>query len=371
MTIKVCHVTSAHKRYDVRIFEKECTSLSKSGYDVYLVVNDDKEDETINGVHIVSTGFMPRNRKERIVDSMSRIVEKAKSIDADIYHFHDPELMRIFSKIKNGKCKMVFDAHEDTQKQIMDKEWIPLILRKLVSSMYGSYQKKKMRKYDALITVTPQIAEKLKEYNPNVSIVTNYPIISQRKDAKILEHNDKYVFFAGGISEQWCHETIINAINNLNGIRYKLAGSSDENYFEKLKQCKGWEKVDFLGKIKHSEVEEIYTEAIAGMAVNECTQIKGEGTLGNTKLFEIMAASVPVVCTDYRLWKEIIETNKCGICVESNNQEQIADAINYLANNPEIAKNMGANGRKAVEETYNWATQEKELLDLYDNIINK
>lgn len=369
MTAKICHVTSAHARYDVRIFEKECSSLAQKGYDVYLVVNDNKEDETINGVHIVSTGLMPRNRKERIVDSMSRIVEKAKSIDADIYHFHDPELMRIFSKFENGKCKLIFDAHEDTQMQIMDKEWIPLFLRKIVSSLFASYQKKKLKKCDAVITVTPKISQKLKEYNPNVYIVTNYPILLPMQSAQKMETENRYVFFAGGISSDWCHESIINAINKLNGIKYKLAGRADEKYLEKLKQTEGWDKVDFLGKIEHSEVEKIYLGAIAGVAVNECTQIKGEGTLGNTKLFEVMAASKPVICTNYKLWKEIVETNNCGICVESNNSTQIFEAIQYLADNPEIAKKMGENGRKAIEDIYNWTTQEKELFALYDNLM--
>ena len=371
MTIKVCHVTSAHTRYDVRIFEKECSSLAKKGYDVYLVVNDDKEDEKKNGVHIVSTKFLPRNRKERIIDSMSNIVAKAKSIDADIYHFHDPELMRIFSKFENGKCKLIFDAHEDTQMQIMDKEWIPLFFRKIVSSAFALYQRKKLKKCEAVITVTPKIAQKLKEHNNNVHIVTNYPILSPMHSRQDTTTENKYIFFAGGITTDWCHESIIQAINKLDGIRYKLAGRADEKYLTTLKQTEGWNKVDYLGKIEHSEVEKIYVEAIAGMAVNECTQIKGEGTLGNTKLFEVMAASIPVICTNYKLWKEIVEINNCGICVESNNSTQIFNAIKYIADNPDTAKQMGENGRKAVENIYNWATQEKELFNLYDNIINR
>ena len=261
---------------------------------------------------------------------------------------------------------MIFDAHEDTQEQIMDKTWIPRLLRKLVSATFNIYQKHNLKKYDALITVTPKIAEKLLHYNRNVHIVTNYPILTHPQQEAMGA--DKYLFFAGGISEQWCHESIIMAVNTFDGIRYKMAGIEDKKYLMKLQQTEGWDKVDYLGRIKHDSVEKIYSGAIAGMAVNECTQIREEGSLGNTKLFEIMAASIPVICTNYRLWKEIVENNHCGICVESNNIGQIANAIEYLVNNPQVAKTMGKNGRSAVEQKYNWTTQEKILFDLYENL---
>ena len=82
-------------------------------------------------------------------------------------------------------------------------------------------------------------------------------------------------------------------------------------------------------------------------------------------MFEYMAAGIPVVASNFPLWKEIIEENKCGICVEPANVEQISDAVNYLLNNPEEAQRMGANGRKAVEEKYNWNNEAKTLLQLY------
>lgn len=366
---RVCHVTSVHKRYDVRIFEKECVSLAKNGYEVHLIVNDNLPSEVIDGVHIHSTGFLPQTRKERIRKSMPLIWSLINSINAEVYHFHDPELIPVMLKVKRSGNKVIFDAHEDTQQQILDKEWIPIILRKMVSDMYGIYERTKLKKCDCIITVTPQIVSKMQTINNNVGMVTNYPIIENLSEEAEVQSDKNYIFFAGGISTQWCHREIIEAISDLKDIRYRLAGPHDEEYFAELKRLEGWNKVDYLGLIQHQQVSGEYSGAIAGMAINRCSQLGENGTLGNTKLFEIMAAGKPVICTNYKLWKEVVEEKQCGICVDSNNVDEIRGAIEYLLIHPEQAKQMGRNGRKAIQEEYNWLTQEKVLLDVYKGIM--
>ena len=92
------------------------------------------------------------------------------------------------------------------------------------------------------------------------------------------------------------------------------------------------------------------------------------GSLGVNKFFEYMLFGLPIICTDFDLWKEIVNKYKCGICVEPRDVKQIKDAILYLINNKEEAYNMGQNGRKAVLEEYNWDTQKKVYLDLYSKL---
>lgn len=364
----ICHVTSAHTRYDVRIFEKECISLANNGYIVYLIVNDDKENEIKNGVEIRSTGFKPSGRRERMFSSMKYILAEIEKIDADIYHFHDPELLQLVGKLSDDKRKIVFDAHEDTEVQIMDKQWIPYCFRRLISKAYAGYTKKIFKKCSGIITVTPAIVKKMSKYNKNVEMVTNYPIIYEEGNIS-KGRQEQYVFFAGGVSRQWCHERIIQAVAQLEGIQYKIAGPIDSEYLEELKKIHGWEKTDYIGKIPHNEVKRLYSNAIAGMAINECSQIRGEGTLGNTKLFEIMEASVPVICTNYKLWKDVVEGNSCGVCVDSQDINQIAEAIERIRSNQQQAEEMGINGRMAIEEKYNWGCEEKKLLDFYSKIL--
>ena len=93
--IKICHLTSAHSRNDTRIFYKECVSLAKiKYYDVSLVVADGRQYEVINSVKIHGVD-KPTGRLYRFFITPRIIYNKAININADIYHFHDPELIPI------------------------------------------------------------------------------------------------------------------------------------------------------------------------------------------------------------------------------------------------------------------------------------
>lgn len=368
---KVCHLTSAHQRYDVRIFEKECVSLANAGYSVTLVVNDNYPNEIKNGVEIISTSYVPKNRLDRMIYSTRKVYMVALEINADIYHFHDPELLPIGNKLKKAGKIVIFDAHEDTEVQILDKKWIPIIIKKLVAKSYKAYSRKKIKSFDAIISVTPHIVDKFYNDNKKTFMITNYPIISDCIDE--VQINNKfmspYICFAGGVSEQWMHDKIINAIEEIDGIKYVIAGGGSDSYFELLKTLEGWKRVEYIGKVPHNEVKKIYASAIAGMAVNYCSQIKETGSLGNTKIFEYMEAGVPIICSDYPIWKEIIKKYNCGIYVNPNDSYDIKKAITYLYNNPRKAKEMGHNGRIAATNEFNWKHEERKLIDLYKNLL--
>ena len=320
-------------------------------------------DEINEGVKIRSTGVMPSSRKERFLKSHKYLLKKMTDIDADIYHFHDPDLLSLASKMKKRGKKVIFDFHENVSEQIKDKEWIPSIIRNFIRVAYDQYEKFYAKKFNCLITVSPNIVEKLKKENKNVFMVTNYPIVDNV--FKEPEFKKKNVCFAGGISEQWCHESILDAIKDIHGCRYILAGNADNNYMEKLKRKLAWEKTEYLGKIEFEKVKDIYADSMAGLALNISSQVGKTGTLGNTKLFEFMLAGIPVICSDNELWKKIIDENKCGVVVNPGNVHDIKDAIEYVVNNAEDAKKMGMNGRKAAIEKFNWSKEAQKLCKLY------
>jgi glycosyltransferase involved in cell wall biosynthesis len=365
-------MTSVHKRYDVRILEKQCVSLVNNGYEVILIVNDDQEDEIYKEVQIISTGFNFKNRIDRILNAKKHILKKALEVNAEIYQFHDPDLLFVGNELKKKGKKVIFDSHEDVPKQILSKVWIPKAIRYFISWSYKLYEKKSVKGYDAVISVTPNIIKRFLKNNPKTFMITNYPILSS-KDLTIYSSNkqyknNEYICFAGGISSQWNHDKIISALKNINNVKYLLAGSGDQLYLDKLKGLTGWEKVDYRGKIPHHEVKSLYAKSIVGMAINYSYQSKKEGTLGNTKLFEYMEAGLPIICSNHKLWVDIIEEYKCGIYVNPNSVEDIEKAVRWILKNPEEAKKMGINGRQAVLDKYNWKEQEKILLQLYKNI---
>ena len=136
--IKVCHMTSAHGEEDGRIFQKECTSLAKAGYDVYLVERGESREK--NGVHIVGVGEIPSSRRKRMTQGAKRVYEAAKALDADIYHFHDPELLPFGLKLKKLGKKVIFDSHENTAESVLEKTWIPKPLRGMIYHIFTAYQ---------------------------------------------------------------------------------------------------------------------------------------------------------------------------------------------------------------------------------------
>lgn len=368
--MKVCHVTSAHNRYDGRIFQKECCSLTKK-YDVYLLVNDNNNDELKNNVHIVSTHFKPKNRFERFFKSKNSIIKKALEIDADVYHLHDPDLLNIVKYLQKQNKKIIFDSHEDYPQLIKEKEWLPRMCRNLASKYYENKEKKILKKIDAVVSVTPHIVDRLKKINHNTYMITNYPILSNQKVSK---HDDGHtICFAGGISAQWLHHNVIKAINGTNNVKYILIGDNENNYFETLKNIEGFDKVKVIGKVSKEEVLKFYSQSTLGIALNDYVANVNYkmGTIGNTKIFEYMEAELPIVATNFELWKDIIEKNDCGICVDPNDIEQIRKAIVYIIDHPKKAKEMGSNGKNLVLRQYNWSTQEKILYDMYSSVIKE
>jgi len=113
---KIIHITSVHARYEIRTFLKECVSLANHGYAVSIVLADGNGDEVKNGVQIIDAGVNSTNRLLRMTRTASKVYKKAKELDGEIYHFHDPELLPVGLRLKKRGKKVIYDVHEDTRK---------------------------------------------------------------------------------------------------------------------------------------------------------------------------------------------------------------------------------------------------------------
>lgn len=365
MSIKVCHVTSVHPVFDTRIFHKECKSLSKR-YDVSLIAPN-VEDQTVDNIRIYGVK-LPQSRKQRI-RSLDLVYQKMVEIDADVYHFHDPELMSLGVKIKKEKAKkIVFDSHEDIPQQILCKPWIPRVFRKPLSFIYAKYESKILKNYDSLVSVTPTIVERLSKVNHNTFQVTNYPVYKEYSDHRTWGRN---ICFTGGVSYQYQHHEIISSLDRIHATYIMAGPCKTPSYMERLKALQNWKLVDYRGQVPYEKCLDIMQESSAGLAILFYSPNVGykKGTLGVLKIFEYMMVGIPVICTDFDLWKEIVEGNKCGICVNPYDSQELIKAVNYLMENPQVCKEMGDNGIKAVQEKYNWSTQEKILFEMYDKLL--
>lgn len=366
---KVCHITSAHGPEDVRIFHKECVSLAGAGYETYLVQRGDSYEK--NGVHITGFGEVAGGRLKRMTQVARRAYEAALSVDADIYHFHDPELLPYGLRLKKRGKKVIFDSHEDTLESILEKAWIPAPARKAVHAWFKGQQETVCRQIDAVVTVTPHLVRFFRSFSSRTVQVANFPALPESLPPS--DPQPGTLVFAGGITRQWNHHTIVRALEKLPECRYRLCGPAPEVYLRTLEALPAWDRTEYLGRIPHEEVPRLLARSAVGMALltpNRNTDGKN-GTMGNTKIFEEMMAGLPVVCTDFKLWREFVERWHCGLLVRPEDPADIAAAVQYLLDHPEEARQMGENGRRAVEEEFNWGVEEKKLLALYEEILNE
>lgn len=363
MKKKVVHLTSVHSRHDIRILLKECSSLAKAGYDVSLVVADAKGDEVKNGVNIYDVGLI-ENRLSRILNTTKNVYSKAIELDADIYHFHDPEMIPTGLKLKKIGKKVIFDSHEDFASDLLTKNYIPLLLRYVMSAAFKIYDTWACKKFDTIVTATPAISKLYRNRGCTTVVINNFPIIDELSVPKVEKEN--IACFVGAQTPIRGLIELVNAIEKIDGKLY-LAGPISSNEFKnELKALPGWEKVVDLGILPRDEVAKVLAKSSVGLV----TYLPAPNHIDAqpNKLFEYMSTGLPVIASNFPLWQEIVEDNNCGLCVDPKNSEEIANAIEFFFNNPDKIEEMGNNGIKAVNDTYNWLVEEKKLIELYERL---
>ncbi|MDA8976932.1 glycosyltransferase family 4 protein [Akkermansiaceae bacterium] len=365
---RITHLTSAHSRFDTRIFHKMCSSLVRNGYDVSLVVADSNGDENRNGVKIHDVG-KPKGRFERARNTSRRVLLQAVPLNADLYHLHDPELIPIGLDLKRLGKKVIFDFHEDVPKQLLGKSYFnPLVLR-LLSFGFAQYERFVCSRFDAIITATPFIRDKFLKINPRTVDINNYPILGELEQFNQVANERSTACYVGGVEAIRGIREMVRAMERVRSdIRLEIAGSFSEPALGKeVGQYLGWEKVDELGFIDRAGVREVLSRSLMGLVtlhplINYIDALP-------VKMFEYMSAGVPVIASNFPLWREIIEDNGCGLCVDPLDPQAIAVAIDTLAQDPVRARKMGQKGKRAVQQHYNWGVEEKKLLGLYENLL--
>lgn len=367
--LKIVHLTSIHPHDDIRIFLKMCRSLASVGHDVHLVApRSDTSEVELCGSVTIHPVIPSCNRFERMTATVKEVLRIACTLEGDMYHFHDPDFLRYAPEFqKKIDRPFVYDAHEDYRLGILDKEWIPKFIRLPVAWRFGRIEDRESRCLAGVIAATPAIAERF-EGHPGLATIQNFPLrhelSSNTHDVSTIK---KHFVYTGVVSEQRGAREMSEAVSLLGEqINLAVAGrfASDSLQTEcinlagnHLKNC---------GFLDRPALRDLFAESLAGLVLFH--------PLGNhvraqpNKLFEYMSAGLPVIASDFPLWRSIVDEAGCGLLVDPLDPHCIAKAMQWIIEHPIEAAEMGNRGRVAVLEKYNWETEFPKLLAFYEKI---
>ena len=372
--LRVCHLTTAHGRKDVRVYQKECISLAKAGYEVVWIVNDGLGFEETDKITTLDLGGCA-TRLCRFAWALPRSLFKALSIKAEVYHFHDPDLLLVGLILSAIGKNVVYDVHEDMPSDMHSKNWIPTVMRRPLSFILANVEKFASRRFAACVCATDHINQRFKSYGAKTILLRNYPTSPVRalnckvKSSVTIKEDEFKLCYAGNIGEE-------------RGIREKMQVASRSKtrltlmgpfrsgkLLEELSSSNEWKWIDYLGVVDKQSVEEQYKKCSAGLVLLQ----RGYGyeEALPVKMFEYMMFKLPVICSDFPLWRNIVEENNCGVLVDPANIEQVVQAVIGLKENRITSLEMGKLGSAAVNNKYNWLTESELLLELYKSFALK
>jgi glycosyltransferase involved in cell wall biosynthesis len=365
---KICHITTAHNQRDIRIFIKECSFLAKCpNYEVYLVAPG--ESAVVNNVNIIGLGDKPSSRIKRSTVFAGRAKRLALSIEADLYHLHDPELLSFAKSLKKTGARVVFDSHEDTYNQILLKDYIPKGARNLAANIYKRTEVTALKYIDAVIFPCDMVGgDPFKGRSKRLIYLDNLPILKDHA-AKPVKSNIPTVCCPGSLSEARGIEQLIIGSHRA-GAKLILAGNfASDSFRDKLLSLNEFQDVDYRGVCDQEEIGLIYAESDIGAST-----ILPEGQyplLKNlpTKVYEYMMNGLPFIISDFPYCRYFVDKYKCGLTVDPKDPDDIAAAIYKLVSNPKLADDMGVRGREIAKHKFNWQMEVKKLYMLYDDLL--
>lgn len=363
----ICHISSVHSSNDIRIFHKQCKSLAQAGFQVsYLCGTADKK-ETKDGVEIIPVNLGVSSRLKRISSAAPAMYEPALALNADLYQFHDPELLPLGVKLKKAGKKVVFDSHEDYAADIKEKDWLPKPLRGTISSFYKSYEIKTSKKLDGVISTTEKWTARFK-HNRSITI-KNYPRLDYLQNLqKTQKEFDFYGVYAGGLTRVRGIKELIQSLKFMpEDFKLVIAGSFDlDSYKQECMKLPEWKKVKYLGYIPISEVYEWISTASIGYTV--LYPVPGHVFSLPIKSFEYMSLNVPVVMTEIPYWKEVF--GDLGVYVDGYKPKSIADGALELLNNTGETSLRVQKAKSRINEELNWERESLKLIEFYEKILD-
>ena len=364
--MRIVHLSSVHPPTDPRIGLKMCFGLAEAGHEVHLVTVGEEADmptgleEKGVTIHLLRPAV---NRLARMTLKVREVFQAGAQLKGDIYHFHDPEgLPQALKWRKKMGRPFIYDIHENYPDAILTKGWLPRALRKAVARAFAACEDYAARRLDGLVAATDHIGARFARH-PHCAVIRNYPLKDEfsRPESQARPEPGRFVY-VGGLSRMRGAEEMARSVELAGAAaRLDLAGRFDDRSLEAF--CAARPRVAWHGHLGREALGRLLGRAVAGLVLLQPTQAYMYSL--PIKMFEYMAAGLPVIASDFPLWREIVTGAGCGLLVDPLNPQAIAGAMDYIMAHPAEAAAMGRRGRVAVEGRYNWEAEFPKLQRLY------
>lgn len=366
MSHRICHVSTVHPTYDSRIFHKECVSLANAGYETHLVVQGGEGEH--DGVFLHGLR-KPINRVDRMTRLVGEALEVALDIDAEIYHLHDPELLRIAGRLVREGKHVIFDSHEFYRYQIGEKEYLPKPVAKVVSAIYSRYEASICAKIDAVIVPCTRLGEDpFQDIARRTVLVDNFPILPKDGISPEFERERRdAVCYVGGLTRSRGITQFVKAGYRA-GVRVILAGPITDEYRAELEAMPEYECVEYEGVLDRQGVAGVIAESFCGTAA---LLNVGQYWLGDnlpTKAYEYMAGGIPFIMSPTPYARRLVKEWPCCVLTDPEDIDAYGEAIRRLRDDSHVAESMAKVGYEALIEHFNWGNEARGLVGLYEEL---
>jgi glycosyltransferase involved in cell wall biosynthesis len=367
---RVVHITTVHPPKDVRIFWKECRSLAESGFAVTLLAPDAPRGCT-EGVDLVPLPKHARRLTRFVKGSIDALRAVRRLPVADVYHFHDPELIFVGLALRAMGRAVIYDAHESVAKDIGTKAYLHPKVARTLGAVYRLVERTAGRTFDAIVCASSGIQRAIDL--PNTIVVENYPRLEEFADFEFslddYAAREERAVYVGVLDDERCVPTLVRAAaivaERRAGFTMVLAGP----YEGDVAQLQG-PGVRYEGVVDRARLGVLLHEARVGVyLVKDLPKFRDVVT---TKNFEYMMAALPVVgSTTPPENAEIVRQTRSGVLVDAEQPEAVASAIEAFLESPRHAYQTGRSGREAAQARYSWASEASKLVATYESITTR
>lgn len=369
--LHICHFSSVHNQNDTRVFYRECVWLAHD-FEVTLIaigrLSGKKDGVTLVGLP------KPASRIKRMLHTTREVYRLAKAADADIYHFHDPELIPFAWLLKRRGKQVVYDIHENVTESLKEKRWLPL--KGLFTWLYRRFESIAARHFHFVLAEHSYEKVYHRRYpNKAVTLVRNFapeglfaPFVQTQR---AVQGNTVRIFYMGSIEAQYCYAPMLEAIALLNsqGVNAHLTmiGWFDENTRQAI------DKLPFIGQLQDKVTLTGFMEMEAGYALSRECNLGFSFVSDNLnvsqsfprKMYEYMHIGLPVISSGHALYKNMVETHALGVCVNTNTGAEIAQAVKQLMQSGDYLNTLAQNNLKAARGHFRWEDEYHKLQALY------